>query len=103
MPSLASLLSVAGEVFVGCTNSLFQFHFEGETRRRRAKDAGSAISTTRSERGSQRSVADEMELELIPNDQHAVHLHQRTARQRGHAHCGACRIGLAEIDRKSVV
>ncbi len=42
---------------------LFQFHFEGETRRRRASDEDSAFGTARSERGSQRSVTDEMELE----------------------------------------
>ena len=61
---------------------LFQFQFEGETRRRRANDEDSASSTAitsdlpacglsrmvsssiRSEQGSQRSVADEVELEL---------------------------------------
>ncbi len=42
---------------------LFQFYFEGETRRRRANDEDSTFSTARSERGSQRSVTDEMELE----------------------------------------
>ncbi len=41
----------------------FQFHFEGETRRRRASDEDSAHARARSERGSQRSVTDEMELE----------------------------------------
>ncbi len=41
----------------------FQLHFEGETRRRRASDEDSAFGTARSERGSQRSVTDEMELE----------------------------------------
>ncbi len=46
-------------------SSLFQFHFEGETRRRRASDEDSAFGTARSERGSQRSVTDEMELELV--------------------------------------
>ena len=41
---------------------LFQFHFEGETRRRRA-----------SERGSQRSVTDEMGLELAAHMAVAQH------------------------------
>ena len=39
-----------------------QFQFEGETRRQRASDEGSASSTTRSEQGSQRRVADEVGL-----------------------------------------
>jgi U32 family peptidase len=39
-----------------------QFQFEGETRRQRASDEGSARSTTRNERGSQRRIADEMGL-----------------------------------------
>jgi len=43
---------------------LFQSKFEGETRRRRANDEDSASSTARSERGSQHSVTDEVELEL---------------------------------------
>jgi len=39
-----------------------QFQFESETRRQRASDEGSASSTTRNERGSQRRVADEVGL-----------------------------------------
>ncbi len=39
-----------------------QFQFEGETRRQRASEEDSASSTTRSERGSQRRVADEVGL-----------------------------------------
>jgi hypothetical protein len=45
----------------------FQFHFEGQTRRRRANDEDSASSTAKSERGSQRSFTDEMELESNTN------------------------------------
>ncbi len=45
------------------SSGAFQFHFEGETRRRRASDEDSALSTARSARGSQRSVTDEMGLE----------------------------------------
>jgi sugar (pentulose or hexulose) kinase len=42
----------------------FQFYFEGQTRRQRANDAGSASSTTRSKRESQHSFTDEIGLEL---------------------------------------
>ena len=47
-----------------CTVKLFQSHLKGETRRRRASDDDSTFSTSRSERRSQRSVTDEMKLEL---------------------------------------
>ncbi len=43
----------------------FQFHFEGETRRRRANDEDSTLSTARSKRGSQRRVTDKVELESL--------------------------------------
>lgn len=44
--------------------ALFQFQFEGDTRRRRASDEDSAFITARSERGSQRSSTDKVKLEL---------------------------------------
>ena len=40
-----------------------RFHHEGEARRQRAREAGSATDTTRSARGSQHSITDEMEAE----------------------------------------
>jgi len=46
--------------------ALFQFHFEGETRRRRADDEDSTFGTARNEGGSQHRVTDKMELELFP-------------------------------------
>ncbi len=45
---------------------LFQFQFEGDTKRRRASDEDSTFSTARSERGSQRSSTEKVELELPP-------------------------------------
>src|ERR1035437_1180512 len=42
-----------------------QFQFEGETRRQRVSVEGSANSMTRGERGSQRSIADEVKLGQI--------------------------------------
>src|SRR5450759_3979946 len=42
-----------------------QFQFEGETRRQRVSVEGSVNSTTRGERGSQRSIADEVKLGQI--------------------------------------
>lgn len=58
---------------LGCAHSVetwmpkksFQFQVEGETRRQRANDMDSANSTAMSEQGSQRSIADELELELV--------------------------------------
>ncbi len=44
--------------------ALFQFQFESATRRRQASDEDSTSSTARSERGSQRSSTEKMELEL---------------------------------------
>ena len=46
------------------TGKSFQLYFKGQTRRQRANDTGSATSTTRNERGSQHSFADEIGLEL---------------------------------------
>ena len=45
-------------------NQLFRFQFESETRQRQASDEDSTFSTARSERESQRSITDKMELEL---------------------------------------
>jgi len=42
-----------------------QFQCEGETRRQRGSDADSTDSTARIERGSQRSIAEVVELEAI--------------------------------------
>ncbi len=69
--------------------ALFQFHFEGETRRRRADDEDSTFSTARSERGSQRRVTDEMELESSDaltqeqNDCAALSLNARDCANQG--------------------
>lgn len=57
-------LGYAHSVEVWMPKRSFQLQIEGETRRRRANDMGSAISTTMSERGSQHSIADELDLEL---------------------------------------
>jgi leucyl/phenylalanyl-tRNA---protein transferase len=55
----------AHSVEVWMPKASFQPKVEGETRRQRVSDAGSAsCGTTRSKRGSQRSIADESELEL---------------------------------------
>ncbi len=43
----------------------FQLQIEGETKRQRANDMDSAISTAMSARGGQRSIAEELELELV--------------------------------------
>ncbi len=62
----AQRLGIANVAFMHSDwyGALFQFHFESETRRRQASDEDSTFRTARSERGSQRSVTDEMELEL---------------------------------------
>ncbi len=49
----------------GGPEDAFQFQFKGDTRRRRANDEDSTFSTARSERGSQRSSTDKLELESI--------------------------------------
>ena len=54
----------AHSVEVWMPKKSFQLQIEGETRRRRANDMGSAMSTTMSERGSQHSIADELDMEL---------------------------------------
>ncbi len=61
---IIAIMVMSWRKWLKSSRQLFQFHFEGETRRRRASDEDSAFSTARSERGSQRSVTDEMELEL---------------------------------------
>ncbi len=61
-PEAAHALQVLWERWNPSTGAS-QFHFEGETRRRRASDEDSAHARARSERGSQRSVTDEMGLE----------------------------------------
>ncbi len=61
---IIAIMVVSWRKWLKSSRNLFQFHFEGETRRRRASDEDSALSTARSERGSQRSVTDERELEL---------------------------------------
>jgi len=58
-------MGYAHSVEVWMPKKSFQLQIEGETRRRRANDMDSAMSTTMSERGSQRSIADELELELV--------------------------------------
>ena len=55
-------LGYAHSVEVWMDKEFSQFHFEGQARRRRANDADSAISTARSDGGSQHSFTDKMEL-----------------------------------------
>ena len=55
-------LGYSHSVEVWMPKESFQLQIEGETRRQQANDEGSARSTTRSERGSQRRIADELEL-----------------------------------------
>ena len=55
----------AHSVEVWAPKTSFQLQVEGETRRQRANDMDSARSTAMSERGSQHSIADELELELV--------------------------------------
>jgi len=57
-------VGLAHSVEVWMPKRSFQLQIEGETRRRRANDMGSAMSTTMSERGSQHSIADKLDLEL---------------------------------------
>ena len=57
-------MGYAHSVEVWMPKRSFQLQIEGETRRRRANDMGNAMSTTMSERGSQHSIADELDLEL---------------------------------------
>ncbi|MDO8292976.1 MAG: leucyl/phenylalanyl-tRNA--protein transferase [Gallionella sp.] len=57
-------MGYAHSVEVWMPKKSFQLQIEGEARRRRANDMDSAMSTAMSERGSQRSIADELELEL---------------------------------------
>ena len=58
-------LGYAHSVEVWMPKKSFQFQIEGETRRQRSNEMGSAMSTAMSERGSQHSIADELELELV--------------------------------------
>jgi leucyl/phenylalanyl-tRNA--protein transferase len=55
-------LGYAHSVEVWMPKGSLQFQIEGETRRQRANDIDSANSTVMSEQGSQRSIADELEL-----------------------------------------
>jgi leucyl/phenylalanyl-tRNA---protein transferase len=58
-------MGYAHSVEVWMPKASFQPEIEGETRRQRASDAGSASrGTTRSKRGGQRGIADEFDLEL---------------------------------------
>jgi leucyl/phenylalanyl-tRNA--protein transferase len=58
-------LGYAHSVEVWMPKKSFQFQIEGKTRRQRVSDMDSANGTAMSERGSQRSIADELELELV--------------------------------------
>jgi leucyl/phenylalanyl-tRNA---protein transferase len=58
-------MGYAHSVEVWMPKKSFQFQIEGETRRQRSNEMGSAMSTAMSERESQRSIADELELELV--------------------------------------
>jgi len=58
-------LGYAHSVEVWMPKNSFQLQIEGETRRQRAIDMDSAMSTAMRARGSQRSIADELELELV--------------------------------------
>ncbi len=82
----------------------FQFHFEGETRRRRASDEDSALSTARSERGSQRSVTDEMGLESGQawNDflKHRAILRQHAQAWAQQLSCNSLALNLMNFFRK---
>ena len=55
----------AHSVEVWMPKKSFQLQIEGETRRQRANDMDSANSTAMSKRGSQRSITDELEMELV--------------------------------------
>jgi leucyl/phenylalanyl-tRNA--protein transferase len=57
-------MGYAHSVEVWMPKKLFQLQSEGGTRRRQVNDLDSAMSTTKSERGSQHNIADELELEL---------------------------------------
>ena len=54
----------AHSVEVWMPKKSFQLQIKGETRRRQVNGLDSAMSTAKSERGSQHSIADELELEL---------------------------------------
>ena len=58
-------MGMAHSVEVWMPTALFQLQVEGETRRQRANDDNSTLSTARSERGRQHSIADELELVLV--------------------------------------
>ncbi len=58
-------MGYAHSVEVWMPKTSFQLQVEGETRRQRANGMDSASSTIISERGSQHSIADELELELV--------------------------------------
>jgi leucyl/phenylalanyl-tRNA---protein transferase len=57
-------LGCAHSVEVWMPKKSFRFQIEGETRRQRSDKRDSAMSTAMCQRGSQRSIADELELEL---------------------------------------
>ena len=58
-------MGMAHSVEAWIPKTSFQLQVEGETRRQRANDMDSAPSTAMSERCSQHSIADELELELV--------------------------------------
>jgi leucyl/phenylalanyl-tRNA--protein transferase len=93
-------MGYAHSVEVWMPKKSFQLQIEGETRRRRANDMDSAMSTAMSERGSQRSIADELELELV-GGLYGVAIGRMFYGESMFSHAGnASKIALAHLARQ---